>query len=101
MSRIEELEREKSDLEQTADKYSTLRTEVDGCISVPVEPLEMKCLEYLSDRENRKRKRNDITPAKFFMFAIKEIFIEGNKFSIDSVPDSVIEKFKKEIADDK
>lgn len=95
---IEQLRREKSELEATANDYSTLKTEIDGCISVPVSPLDMKCLKYLADRENRNRKRNDITPAKFFMFAVREVFIEGNKFSIDCVPDRIIKKFEEEIA---
>lgn len=95
---IEQLRREKSELEATANDYSTLKTEIDGCISVPVSPIDMKCLKYLADRENRIRKRNDITPAKFFMFAVREVFIEGDKFSIDSVPNRIIKKFEEEIA---
>lgn len=97
LARIEQLEREKSTLEQTASEYDTLKTETKGCISVPVSDLDMKCLQYMAERECRIRKRNDITPAKFFMYAVKEMLINGNKFSIDSVPDAVIAKFKAEI----
>lgn len=99
LARIEQLERDKSTLEQTASEYDTLKTETKGCISVPVSDLDMKCLKYMAERESRIRKRTDITPAKFFMYAVKEMLINGNKFSIDSVPDSVIAKFKKEIED--
>lgn len=97
LAKIEQLEREKSTLEQTASEYDTLKTETKGCISVPVSDLDMKCLQYMAERECRIRKRNDITPAKFFMYAVKEMLINGNKFSIDSVPDAVIAKFKAEI----
>ena len=97
LSKIEQLERDKSTLEQTASEYDTLKTETKGCISVPVSDLDMKCLQYMAERECRIRKRNDITPAKFFMYAVKEMLINGNKFSIDSVPDAVIAKFKAEI----
>lgn len=99
LAKIEQLEREKSALEQTASEYDTLKTETKGCISVPVSDLDMKCLKYMAERECRIRKRTDITPAKFFMYAVKEMLINGNKFSIDSVPDSVIAKFKKETED--
>ena len=71
---------------------------MDGHILVPVDDLDMRCLQYLADRENKSRKREDITPAVFFQYAVREMLIKGNKFAIDSVPDSVIAKFKSEIA---
>lgn len=95
---IEQLRREILELKATANEYDTLKTSINGCISVPVSDLEMKCLKFMADRECRLRKRNDITPAIFFMYAVKEMLIKGNKFAIDSVPDSVIAKFKQEIA---
>jgi hypothetical protein len=72
---------------------------MDGHILVPVNELDMRCLEYLSDRENRARHREDITPAVFFQYCVREMLIKGNKFAIDSVPDSVIAKFRKETGD--
>lgn len=69
----------------------------DGHIAVPVNELDMRCLEWLADRENKRRKREDITPPVFFQFAVRELLIKGNKFAIDSVPDSVISQFEKEI----
>ena len=71
----------------------------EGHILVPVTKLDMLCLEYLADRENKHYNRKDITPDIFFMYAVREMLIKGNKFAIDSVPDSVIEKFKKQIKD--
>lgn len=69
-------------------------------ILVPISPLERKCLEYLTEREKKERKRTDITPEVFFMYTLSEMLIKGNKFSIKCVPDSVIEKFKKELKDE-
>lgn len=75
-----------------------IQHKMDGHILVPVDELDMRCLKYLADRENKSRKREDITPTVFFIYAIREMLIKGNKFAIDSVPDSVIAKFKSEIA---
>lgn len=69
-------------------------------ILVPVTRLDELCLQYLCDRENRSRKRTDITPPVFYQYALQEMIIKGNKFSIDSVPDSVIDKFKKQISNE-
>lgn len=66
-------------------------------ILVPISPLERKCLEYLTEREKKERKRNDITPEVFFMYCLSEMLIKGNKFSIKCVPDSVIAKLQKEV----
>lgn len=92
-----ELESVKSKMEE----YRGLEHKMDGHILVPVDELDMRCLQYLADRENKSRKREDITPAVFFMYAVREMLIKGNKFAIDSVPDSVIAKFKAEIANGK
>ena len=80
------------------DELDGLQHKMDGHILVPVNELDMRCLEWLAARENRQRKREDITPAVFFQYAVREMLIKGNKFAIDSVPDSVIATFKKEIS---
>lgn len=80
------------------NEYRGIEHKLNGHILVPVDELDMRCLQYLADRENNSRKREDITPAVFFMYAVREMLIKGNKFAIDSVPDSVIAKFKSEIA---
>ena len=74
---------------------------MDGHILVPVDDLDMRCLQYLADRENKVRHREDITPSVFFRYAIRIMLIKGNKFAIDSVPNSIIAKFKSEIANGK
>ena len=86
----EALKNEKLTNSQNASRYN-------GCLAVPVEPLDLMCLQYLADRENKQRKRDDITPEAFFMYCVREMLIKGNKFSINCVPDSVIEKFKKQL----
>lgn len=101
LAKIEQLTRDNAAQLESLSEYDTLKKEVDGCISVPVTPLHLKCLRYLADRENRNRKRNDITPAAFYQFAIDEIFIKGNKFAIDSVPDHILRKFEEEIKNGK
>lgn len=78
------------------DKEGQIRR-YDGTIAVPVTKLEMRCLEWLSDRENRRRGSDDVTPSIFFQYAVSEMLIRGNKFSIDCVPNSVIAQFEKEI----
>lgn len=71
---------------------------MDGHILVPVDELDMRCLQYLSDRENERRHRDDITPPVFFIYAVRELLIKGNKFAIPCVPDRKLEQFKSEIA---
>lgn len=96
-----DLEKQSADQSAKYDErlkyYQGLEHERDGHILVPVDDLDMRCLDYLANRENKKRHREDITPAVFFQYCIRELLIKGNKFAIDSVPDSVIEQFKKEI----
>jgi len=80
------------------NEYRGIEHKMDGHILVPVDELDMRCLQYLSDRENETRHREDITPAVFFQYAVQEMLIKGNKFAIPSVPNSKIAQFKKEIA---
>lgn len=75
--------------------------QTEGHILVPVTELDVKCLQYLAERENKHYNRKDITPATFFIYAVREMLIKGNKFSVDSVPDRVIAQFEKEIKDSK
>lgn len=97
-SEFDELKQEYNDKCAELEELQGIQHKMDGHILVPVNDLDMRCLEFLAARENKARKREDITPAVFFQYAIREMLIKGNKFAIDCVPDSVIEKFKKEIA---
>lgn len=90
-----------SELESVTAKmneYRGMEHKMDGHILVPVDELDMRCLQYLSDRENETRHRDDITPPVFFQYAVREMLIKGNKFAIPCVPDRKLEQFKKEIA---
>lgn len=80
------------------EELDGIQHKMDGHILVPVDELDMRCLQYLSDRENETRHREDITPAVFFQYAVREMLIKGNKFAIPSVPNSKIAQFKNEIA---
>ncbi len=75
--------------------------QTEGHILVPVTPLDEKCLQYLAERENKHYNRKDITPATFFMYAVREMLIKGNKFAIDCVPDRIVEQYRKELGDGK
>lgn len=67
--------------------------QTEGHILVPVTELDVKCLQYLAERENKHYNRKDITPDTFFIYAVREMLIKGNKFSVDCVPDRVIAQF--------
>ena len=75
--------------------------QTEGHILVPVTPLDEKCLQYLAERENKHYNRKDITPATFFMYAVREMLIKGNKFAIDCVPDRIVDRYRKELGDGK
>lgn len=100
-AKIEELtERCEQSVKDLNESYTSKHeTMMKDHILVPISPLERKCLEYLTEREKKERKRNDITPEVFFMYVLSEMLIKGNKFSIKCVPDSVIDKIKKELKD--
>lgn len=100
----QEIERLKADITnyQQSEEHDRMGKEQTSKshILVPISPLERKCLEYLTERERKNRRRTDITPPVFFMYVLSEMLIKGNKFSIDCVPDSVIAKFEKELKDE-
>lgn len=96
----EEKERLTNELQQANSSLKISELADKDVIRVPVEKIDRMCLQYLADRENRNRHRSDITPEIFFMYAVKELLIKGNKFSIACVPDSVISQFKKQISDE-
>lgn len=89
-----------SDFGKLKDEKGKLQDEISNlretCLIFNISPLTKKILEYLSDRESKKRGR-DIPYQAIVMFTIEELLIKGNKFSIDCVPDSVINKLKKEV----
>ena len=110
-AQVKEINRLKDINVQQARKIDDLNAQVagmaanikqtEGHILVPVTELDVKCLQYLSERENKHYNRKDITPATFFIYAVREMLIKGNKFSVDCVPDRVIAHFEKEIKESK
>ena len=97
-SKYDELSKANMQQAGRLEELDGIQHKMDGHILVPVDQLDMRCLQYLADRENKVRHREDITPAVFFQYAVREMLIKGNKFAIDSVPNSEISKFKNEIA---
>lgn len=97
-SKYDELSKANMQQARRLEELDGIQHKMDGHILVPVDQLDMRCLQYLADRENKVRHREDITPAVFFQYAVREMLIKGNKFAIDSVPNSEISKFKAEIA---
>ena len=97
-TKYDELSKANMQLAGRLQELDGIEHKMDGHILVPVDELDMRCLQYLADRENKARHREDITPAVFFQYAVREMLIKGNKFAIDSVPNSEISKFKAEIA---
>lgn len=89
-----------SDLSTKLEEMKAVMRKNDGCIAVPVTQLDRMCLDYLAQRENTARKRNDITPEVFFIYVLREMLIKGNKFSIPCVPDSKIAEFERRIKND-
>lgn len=69
-------------------------------ITVPVTERQRMILDYICGRENKARKRTDITPEIFVMFYIEDTLCKGNKFSMDCVPDSVLADIDKKLAAD-
>jgi len=70
-----------------------------GNVIVPVTPFRRKCLNYLLDRERKYLGvGEELNEATVYNYILDEILIEGNKFSIKSIPDRVINQFREELA---
>lgn len=93
-SRISELEDRNAEMGLQISEAEKKQKQLAGHMVVPVSPLETECLKYLSERECKRRGRNDITPEIFFRYCVSEMLIKGNKFSVDCVPDRVINEIK-------
>lgn len=68
-----------------------------NCMLVEVREIDRRCLDWLAARENNSRGRNDITPESFFLYAVREMIIKGNKFAIPSMPNSEIARIENDI----
>ena len=66
-------------------------------VIVPVTPFRRKCLNYILERERKYLGAgSELNEATVYNYILDEILIEGNKFSIKSIPDSKIDQFKEE-----
>ena len=68
------------------------------CLKIPLNSYQRSLLEYVAHRESTEDVC--ITLENVLMYMFDEMFVKGNKFSIDSIPDSVIRKYKKEFSND-
>jgi hypothetical protein len=68
-----------------------------GNVIVPVTPFRRKCLNYIIERERKYLDAgNELNEATVYNYILDVILIDGDKFSIKSIPDRVIEQFKQE-----
>jgi polyhydroxyalkanoate synthesis regulator phasin len=87
--KVEALNRKLSDAENKIPKENTMIIEVNE--------FQMKVLQSLCARENKKRKRTDLTPEIFVMFVIEEMLVNANVFTIDVLSSSELKRIKKEV----
>ncbi len=69
----------------------------ENTMVVPVNPYQKKVLEVLSERESKKRKRDDITPKTLSMFVIDEVIVKCNAFTIDPLSGEEKRRIKLEL----
>ena len=67
-------------------------------LKMHVTQLDKALLKYVAERESTEK--IVISPEHILMYMFDEMFIKGNKFSIDAIPDSVIRKYRKEFVND-
>ena len=86
----------KTRIKQYADVYTEDFTKDN--IIVSTTPYYRKCWNYLVERERKHLGvGEELTKATFINYIMGVVFIEGNKFSINSIPDRVLNKFKEDI----
>jgi chromosome segregation ATPase len=96
ISQLKEMDAEKNILEATVND---LQAEIpaDDTMVIPVSPFNRKVLEVIAERENKNRKRTDITPEILPMFVIEEVLVKCNAFSIDALSNSEKRRIKEEL----
>lgn len=77
------------------NQLEAFETDLTDMIVIPTDALKRSILEWIAQRETKRYKR-EISVETLVLFALDELLIKGNKYAFDSVPDSVIDKLKKE-----
>ena len=77
--------------------YSQL-TENETIVKSEFLPYEMELLRWVCERESTEDV--EIVPDDLFKFMFNQILIRGDKFSLNSIPNSVINRIKKEFSND-
>lgn len=79
------------------NQLEVAESEKKNALIIKTDAVKLKILQWIADRESKARNK-EIPVELMVMFIIDEIMIKGNKFAFDSVPDSIIAKIKKEVA---
>ena len=91
----------KNRVEELNDNANALADLSKDNVVVPVTPFQRKCLNYLLERERKHLGvGEELNEAIVYNYILDEILIEGNKFSIKSIPDRIIYEFKKELGEE-
>lgn len=61
-------------------------------------PLEMALLQYVAQRESTEKET--VLPEHVYSYVFNVMLVKGDKFHIDSIPDSVINRLRKEFSHD-
>lgn len=94
-----EIETLKSTIEQLQKEAETRQSQTlpPTFTVVPTDQFQRFVLEYVAKRENKERKRNDITPEIIFAYMLDKFLIEGDMFCIDSVSDKVLKQLRQTV----
>ena len=89
-------------LELLNEKFNGTQTqsfvEDENVLRVHLTPEREAFLEYVANRESTETVK--VEKEHILMYVFDEMLVKGNKFSIDSIPDSVIRKIRKELSND-
>ena len=89
-------------LELLNEKFNGTQTEPfvedENILRVHLTPEREAFLEYVANRESTETVK--VEKEHILMYVFDEMLVKGNKFSIDSIPDSVIRKIRKELSND-
>jgi len=67
-------------------------------LKVKVSPFQRGLIEYIAERETTDAVT--VLPEHVLMYVFDVMLVNGDKFSIKSIPDSVINRIKREVSND-
>jgi hypothetical protein len=69
----------------------------NGFLLVPCDDFELACLNYLLDREREDIGIDNLFPGMVYQYILRSWFIDGHNLSLDSIPDRVINRIKRDL----